>query len=303
MQAAVAIEGEVPVFLNGTDAGPLEGVVSTVTVNDTAPVAVPVALDEAAARAAVAADGRGVRDTAGRERVALAPGESFDAVLLIAGQSMSTNAGETPYAPRRAVANLNVYDGEIYAARDPLLGTSEDRGSVASRLGELMIERGVARRVLLVPIGIGGSTMREWAPGGPLFARFVVAQRALAARGLAATHVLWAQGESDAVLDTTRLDWLADFQAMTNGLRALGIAAPVLVARSTFCHETRPNSAAIREAQADAVDPANGILAGPDTDTIGPELRFDRCHFNAEGLARAAALWADCLSGPRPPRP
>lgn len=311
LRAAVAIEGDAYVYLNGTDAAPVDGWESFTTVTDMVPEFVPYSIDEATARAAVSADRRGFRESAGRELFDLARADEFDAVLMIAGQSMVTNAGETPYTSRLAVGNLNIYDRQVYRSRDPLLGTSEDRGSVASRLGDILIERGIAKRVLLVPIGIGGTRMCEWAPGGGLFQRVVLAQHILAKRGIKPTHVLWAQGESDAGSETSRREWRDGFRAMVAGMRELGIDAPVFVARSTYCHQVRPNSAAILEAQLEVVDPAIGILAGPDTDTLGPELRFDGCHFSNEGLARAAVLWADCLesqrssrlSAPEPSRP
>ena len=79
--------------------------------------------------------------------------------------------------------------------------------------------------------------------------------------------------------------------------RGYGISAPFFVALATKCGPfPRPDGDNIRDGQVSKVNPLENVLPGPDTDTLGDELRDkDRCHFNAAGLLRHAAMWADVL--------
>jgi lysophospholipase L1-like esterase len=38
------------------------------------------------------------------------------------------------------------------------------------------------------------------------------------------------------------------------------------------------------------------VFLGPDTDTLGDDMRFDGCHLNDDGLQRAADAWAEALA-------
>jgi hypothetical protein len=76
--------------------------------------------------------------------------------------------------------------------------------------------------------------------------------------------------------------------------------APIYVARTTCCAKVRP-SQELGNAQRALANPAEGILAGPDFDTLGFADRYDRCHFSTEGMERAADLWLAALKVPSAP--
>ena len=199
------------------------------------------------------------------------------------------------YTPRQRVFNLNLFDGQCcYAARDPLLGATEDRGNFASRMADMLIERRVFDSVVLVPTSVGGSRIEEWTPGGARHRRLQVAIQRAREFGLVFSHLLWHQGESNAGPDADFHRYLNCLQDIHASLRQYGVTAPLYIAQATIC-DSAPNEI-IRSAQRSAVDPALGIFAGPDTDTIGFEHRFDNCHMNEAGLTRHAAMWADILS-------
>jgi hypothetical protein len=237
---------------------------------------------------------RGFNDTAGRQVV---PCERLraegTAVLLTLGQSNAANEGERPYQPSGDVYNLNVFDGECYVARDPLLGTTGTGGSVWSRLGDQLVRARRFARVLIVPIAVGGSSIREWAAGGAQHARIADAKRALDRHGLRVTHVLWHQGESDA-LSMNQAEYVRAFGSVLDGIRAAGIDAPVYVAVASICRNQ--GSEAIRAAQRQIAATFDNVRQGPDTDQLDRfRWRFDLCHFSAEGLEEHARLWFDVL--------
>jgi hypothetical protein len=249
-------------------------------------------------------DGGSFRDTTGRvvaERRLFAPTPRL-AVILSFGQSNIANECDPDgcYIPGPGVYNFNLFDSQCYEARDPLLGATGDRSNFTTRLGDLLVRRDVYDRVLLVPIAYGGSYMAEWAADGRMFPRLTQTLIRLQRAGISVTHALWQQGEAEGALpNADGPAWVGHFQEMLAALRQYAVSAPVLVAQCTVCCSA-PNER-IRTAQRAVIAPSAGVFAGADVDIIGPDERWDGCHFSTAGLEKAAELWfsvvcahADC---------
>jgi hypothetical protein len=215
------------------------------------------------------------------------------AVILAMGQSNAANYGETRYRPVQSVINFNWADGKCYKAEDPLLGSTGDRGSVWTRLGDALIESSRFRQVVIVPIAVGGSSVRDWAGSHGPAQRAVAAQEALSRVGLRITHVLWHQGEADYEMHKDVYSRL--FMRMTEYIRSHGITAPVFVATATICNNM--GSDQIREAQRELPYRLANVYAGPDTDALDSiyDRRDNLCHFSDRGLALHARLWRDVI--------
>ena len=211
-------------------------------------------------------------------------------VALVFGQSNAANSGETRYNPGGGVYNF--YRGQLYRAKDPLLGATGRGGSVWTRLGDKLIAAGYYDAVVFVPLGVGNTPLARWTLGGDLHGGVLQAVREVQAQGLTFTHLLWHQGESDR---GTRADAYREmFLAMLASLRSEGVDAPIYVSVATRCYQLGPNEG-VRRAQRELVDPTRNIYAGPDTDALGRRYRYDGCHFSTEGLGRFAELWLTAL--------
>jgi Carbohydrate esterase, sialic acid-specific acetylesterase len=239
-------------------------------------------------------DGVSFRDTTGRNRV---EGRLFAAtprlaVILAFGQSNIANEGDPRgcHIPGAGVYNFNLFDGHCYVARDPLLGATGDRSNVTTRLGDLLVQRALYDRVLLVPIAYGGTYMAEWTANGRMFPRLTQTLKRLQRAGISVTHALWQQGEAEGALpNADGATWVSHFREMVVTLRQDAISAPIFVAQGTVCGGA--SSDRIRAAQRAVVAPSAGIFAGPDMDVIGRDERWDGCHFATAGLEKAAELW------------
>jgi hypothetical protein len=229
-------------------------------------------------------------------------------VFLCLGQSNAGNHGDTPYAARREVYCLDFLRMRCFAASDPLPGSSGTGGSVWSRLGDLLIENGVFQRVLFVPLAFGGTFITDWIPGGSMHRRTALAlgrlRRELNSTLLSFSAVLWQQGEAEANhAEITSDAYRLHFYDIVADLREQGVFAPMFVTQSTICEaglHPFQNHRAIREAQSALPDASGGIFAGPDTDVIGPDGRYDGCHFSARGLEQCSRLWSEVLASQRP---
>jgi carbohydrate esterase-like sialic acid-specific acetylesterase len=221
-------------------------------------------------------------------------------VILTFGQSNAANTGEERYAAHGAVHVFNIFDMRFYRAIDPLPGASHDGGSVWGRLGDKLIDAGVASSVLIVPIAVGATYIRDWGPGGYYHRRLLFALHRLKSAGIKIDMLCWHQGEADANhTGMSAAEYSRYFRSMLRAVREKGVDAPVYVALATLCEEAPhpfQNAAEIRRGQKNAVSIRDRILPGPDTDLIGIEHRRDGCHFSASGQELAAQAWFKAIT-------
>jgi hypothetical protein len=165
-------------------------------------------------------------------------------------------------------------------------------GSFATRLGDILIQAGRYDRVILVPLARGGASLSFLNDEGAELTTNGIAK--LKQAGLTPTHILFQQGETDAVLTTTAEEYASLLHQLVKRFRAAGFDAPFYLSRSAKCDYVGPNNiAAVRAGQLSAVNDALNIRPGPDTDTIGNEGRSpDGCHMNEAGTLANAVLWA-----------
>ena len=220
-----------------------------------------------------------------------APLSADTAIIVVHGQSNAGNYGSGRYAARGAVDNFDPETGKCFAAVDPLLGAGGTGASFATRLGDILIDAGRFKRVVVAPIAIGGVSIADL--NSVHAGRIETLLARLRSAQLVPTHILFEQGETDTALTTTREQYVSTLHALVMRFRSAGFNAPFYVSQTTRCDDNgRRNVAVVRDAQLMAVDPQLDIRRGPDTDAIGDDGRRDGCHMNEAGTLANAALWA-----------
>jgi Carbohydrate esterase, sialic acid-specific acetylesterase len=217
------------------------------------------------------------------------------AIIVVHGQSNAANYGSVRHTAREAVDNFDPASGKCFAATDPLLGTDGVGGSFATRLGDMLIQDGRYERVIFVPLARGGASIAYLNNEGAELITNGIAK--MKAASLTPTHILFQQGETDAVLTTTSEQYVSLLHQLVQRFRTAGFDAPFYLSRSTKCDYAEPkNIAAVREGQLAAVSETLNIRPGPDTDTIGNDGRAaDGCHMNEAGTLANAVLWSAIL--------
>jgi hypothetical protein len=214
------------------------------------------------------------------------------AIIVVHGQSNAANFGSSRHTAREAVDNFDPATGKCFAAVDPLLGADGIGGSFATRLGDILVQAGRYNRVIFIPLARGGASLDFLNNEGAELTTNGIAK--LKEAGLTPTHILFQQGETDAVSTTTAEQYASLLHQLVKRFRAAGFDAPFYLSRSAKCDYVGPNNiVAVRAGQLSAIDAALNIRPGPDTDTIGNEGRSpDGCHMNEAGTLANAALWA-----------
>ena len=203
--------------------------------------------------------------------------------ILGLGQSnLANHCGERRSVPGSDVVLL----GETLPLADPVPGGTGDLGSVWTRLAT------PDRPIRVTLAAQGGTSIEEWAPGGPCFEMLQTRIDAGDCKGV--IQVVFQQGEKDTLLETTQADYVATFRRMYDAVVDRIGQTPWLLCQSSY--RMGVVSPAVIAAQVELADTIPDISAGPNLDRLGSDFRRDDTHFNDAGLEAYAADLARLLS-------
>lgn len=215
-------------------------------------------------------------------------------VFLIAGQSYAAGTNDELLKVADPQGRVVIYDWDKkqwLPANDPLPNLG-DGGTIWPALGDLLVP------TLRVPIGyvnvaVGGTSTRQWMPGGDLHNRLVKVGKEIGSF----RAVLWQQGESDVIEKTTTENYVKNMTRIREVAgRGWRFEPTWLLAKSTL-HPTVYNDPEGEERIRKAIHQLWKLphfAPGPDTDLLAGENRGDeksRRHFSGIGQRRAALLW------------
>ncbi|MGO7422628.1 sialate O-acetylesterase, partial [Rhizobium ruizarguesonis] len=219
-----------------------------------------------------------VLDLTGRVEVARGDIGPRTAIIVVIGQSLSVNEVPTPYVPVHggAIDQLNIFDGKLYRAKDPLLGINVSGGAITDLRGTWMLPMadkligdGHFDRVILVPMAVGNTRADQWANSASapyLFNKINVAALRLRDAGLPCTAIMWGQGESDTSAGTSQVAYTASMNKIIAEFNHAIPGCPILVALESYYYGA--TSAAVLAAQASVVN-GTTVFAGENVDSIG----------------------------------
>lgn len=216
-------------------------------------------------------------------------------VLLIAGQSNTGNHAGQRYESNYGSQIVNFWNGKCYKAESPLLGTTGFWGESWTLLANKLIKERLAEQVVLVPAGIGGTSISRWQGGGDLNKMLIDVVKTTHPK-YKLTQVLWHQGENDFIEKTSEKQYIQSVNSLVETLRQQKITAPILVSIATKCGPSWSENNPVASAQKMLPDPAKGLYVGPNTDTLLNTLdRFDDCHFSGSGQEKFADAWVNAI--------
>ena len=215
-------------------------------------------------------------------------------VFVVAGQSYAVGANDEILQveePSRRVVTFNWREDQWQIADDPIPHAGP-KGSLWPALGDILVP------LLRTPVGfvnaaVGGTSTRQWATDGELYADLITAGKKTGDF----RAVLWQQGESDVIEKTSRAEYVKRLKVIRDSaMKAWEIDVPWLPAKSTLhptVYRVPAEEEAIRAAIGDLWK-TPGFRPGPDTDVLDAENRGGPTtmrHFSGIGQRRAAQLW------------
>lgn len=225
-------------------------------------------------------------------------------IYVTCGQSNSANYGQGGYSAGddRVCARTSVTGSNWILAADPLPIAGGSGGSVWTRLGDLLAAQEDIP-IGFIAVGVGSTQVGEWVPGTSNYNNLLKpALQSFPANGFRA--VLWHQGESDAIANTSAATYASRLNSVIAQSRIdAAWSVPWYVAEASFHPSTtlsqeEPVTAGQRLViQADPL-----VFLGSSTDGFhledanGGKL-VDTVHFNNAGLLDHAGQWRDILRG------
>ncbi|MEN3112397.1 sialate O-acetylesterase [Uliginosibacterium paludis] len=211
--------------------------------------------------------------------------------ILVAGQSISSNCNQHRFGPEAGVFQVSK-DGLEIEARDPLQWADCDGGSIWLPLGKRIIESGMAQKVTFMSIGVGGTSVHDWRPGGRAYAKLQSAFKLIEDKKIRFDYGFWLQGSSDIGSDPIRYE--NALKDLVRELRQTSGARDWLIAIHSSCFGQSDNRIAQAQERL-ARNALHGYFKGPDINSIEKGLRTDSCHLNKAGQEVAAGLWFKAL--------
>jgi len=214
-------------------------------------------------------------------------------IFLAFGQSNSANYGNGTYRCKNEVYNF--YKENLYHAKEPLLGPDGSGSSVWTRVADLLIDSGLCKRVIIVPIGIGQTSISKWVDGD---CRKILDKTLtdLKAANIQLTHIFWDQGETDNVDGTKKSGYKQKLNQLIDVFRDQGFKAPFYSSVTSYFPYNNDYPLGINPeitgAQTEVINERQDVLAGPNTDSLNlAYYRADAVHFTEKGLDKLAYSW------------
>lgn len=212
------------------------------------------------------------------------------AIIFILGQSNAANYGQGLYTCRNQI--FNYFDGQLYKAKEPLIGSTGPGCSVWTRLADMLIDSGLYDKVILIPIAIEGSSIDCWVNG----VCNKTLQKTLAQiekDSIRVTHVIWHQGETDAVENTPKHIYKEKLKKILLQLRKHKITSSFYVCIASYqpsnINKLQGVDTVIQNAQMEFVKENEGTKLGANTDLFNLAIdRYDGIHFSKSGLDKFA---------------
>lgn len=216
-------------------------------------------------------------------------------VFVTAGQSNSANFGN----PKQTAKDDRVvyFDGKGFVpAKDPIPGGCGGGGSPWALLGD-RIASSQQVPVCFRSASLNWTEVAAWLPPEtPLYKNLATCVRTFGKNAVRA--VLWHQGESDTLVNTSAETYAGRVKTIIDALnKDAGYTLPWVVAQASF-HPGSQAPAQDQVAKGQQLLWAKGTCAkGPVTDDLlGAEFRHDGVHFNQKGLTTHADRWFETLS-------
>lgn len=209
--------------------------------------------------------------------------------ILAVGQSnLSNHCGSL----QKSESGRAMLEGETHPLHDPIPGGTGTLGSVWPRFAEQLKAQIPDLDLQVTLTARGGTSIEEWAPGGPCFE--ALEARLEAGDATSVNLVVFQQGEKDTLLETSEADYSARFHKLHAAVTKRLGSLPWIICQSSYRFGVV--SPAVVSAQKALASSLPNTYAGPDLDAFGEEFRRDNTHFNDLGLDIFARELVACVT-------
>lgn len=222
--------------------------------------------------------------------------------IVIAGDSVCSNVvNSTQAAAQSTNFNFNVASGGLYKTIEPLFGCNWNTGFAGfsgnffTNVADTLIANSIYANVVLVPCGLGGSLLADYASGGALNGMFAPVKKRLDAAGLTATGLYFMCGANDTNSGTSQASATTSITSLVSTLRAIWPTTNIFV--PTHTNFNLVTNAGIQAALQSVWSSGNKVFDGGNMDSITSSSNYwDNTHPNSTGRVAMASLAATAIT-------
>jgi len=208
-------------------------------------------------------------------------------VIVAIGQSNAANNGGHRFQNKDNQI-LNFFNGQCFVASDPMLGATDNRGSMWIPFSK---SYKTDKTILLVSFAAGATQVSQWNDPQDLAKHFDDNMSHLTSAGYLPELFIWIQGESD--IGTKVDEYRSSLMQFMRGVQSRYPTSQIALSGTSYCGGHQSKS--LRAAQRKVANKLDLIWLGATDDLSAPQYRYDDCHFSQLGLEKAAAQFVKRL--------
>ena len=217
-------------------------------------------------------------NTSNNEKVEC-PNEN-DAILIVGfGQSNSANHQGQRYESNDNNV-LNLYNGNCYLAKDPMLGATENSGSIWIPLASKLAKK-TGKKIVLATFGVGGTSVTRWSNDKDLGFFYHQNISSIKTKYKSVNYFLWIQGEQDKGMNP--VDYGDNLRKIIQNTKEDFPKSKFMLSATTYCSGN--GDAKINLEQKNIAKTIPDVYLMGDTDKYaGHKFRYDDCHLSSIGV-------------------
>lgn len=208
-------------------------------------------------------------------------------VIVGIGQSNAANTGGHRFQNEdRKIVNF--FNGSCYLATDPMLGATDNRGSLWIPFANAYKRD---KTILLVTFAVGATSISQWVNKDDLGKHFDQNMANLSDAGYQPDTFIWVQGESD--ISSNLELFSSQLKQFIGGLSAQFPASKIAISGTSYCggHSRKP----LLKVQRKVAKQFDLIWLGSTDSYYESQYRYDDCHLSQQGLNAVAQQFAKVL--------
>lgn len=210
-----------------------------------------------------------------------------DIHILILQESVSSDCNAKVFDAVDGVYQISL-DGEEVPARAPFFWANCLEGDVFLPLGQAMIKSGMAERVIFMPIGTRGTSVRDWLVGGRAYEPMKLALKKANHKNINFDYVLWKGDFVDAKFSESR--YQNDVQKILKEVKLGAKTEKFIISKSVSC-----NVKGDGYEKTYRWDPLYKRFPGPDIGKLASKYYINECNLNDLGKKEIVQLWLHAI--------
>lgn len=216
------------------------------------------------------------------------PGLARDLNILVLQENSAINCRPSPLPQTRQIFQLD-QEGTDVPINEEFDWDDCSNGSIILPVAQDLLKAGLADKVTLLPVGVEGTDVNAWAPGGRAYNKLQSALAIAKGRGTKFDYVFWQGGIVSA--EFTLPEYYANISKVMKQIKLNARAGKFIISRSITCQGVLDPPKTFHTWNA-----LQNFYSGPALDALDTRFYAEPCTLNKSGTRRLAKMWVEAIA-------